>query len=265
MLQGRSVRERVAGQSAMCTVVEAQARVHPRGRVARLFGASPLDPAIRSQYRVALAELKVGDMLENLGQRWDVLHDIPLGGTVLDHLSIGPAGIFAVVAANFRDEDVVIDGANLLVTNAPRDDIARTIDQADAVAAHLTRAAGRPVGVQPLLVIVDPRKLVVKSPPSTAHVVPSSDLERFLTRAPEILGGDEVAALSDLADLESTWPAPEGTDHDLQRIHAEFALVRHDVSSAFVRRVLWGVVAFTVAYSVALGLIATLVTNVVLP
>jgi Nuclease-related domain len=265
MLQGRSVRERVAGQSAMCTVVEAQARVRPRGPVARLFGASPLDPAIRPQYRVALAELKVGDMLENLGQRWDVLHDIPLGDTVLDHLSIGPAGIFAVVAANFRDEDVVIDGENLLVSNESRDDIARTASQADAAAAHLTQAAGKPIRVQPLLVVVDPRRIVVKIPPATVRIVSSGDLERLLTRGPVIVSGDDVAALSDLADLESTWPVPPGTEHNHQRLHAEFALVRHEVSSALVRRVLWGVIAFTLAYGIVWGLVATLVSSVVLP
>ncbi len=265
MLQGRSVRERVAGQSAMFTVVQAQAQARPRGYFARLIGASPLEPSIRSQYRVALAELKVGDLLENLGQRWDVLHDIPLGGSVLDHLSIGPAGTFAVVAANFRDQDVVIDGEQLLVASEFRDDIVRTAGQADAAAALLTQAGGKPVHVQPLLVVVDPRKLIVKRPPTYVSIVSSGDLERSLTRGQQILSGDEVAALSDLADLESTWPVPADTDLNLQRLHADFALVRLEVSSALVRRVLWGVVAFTVAYAIAWGMVATLVSSMVGP
>ena len=91
----------------------------------------------------------------------------------------------------------------------------------------------------------------------------SPDLDRLLTRAPRILTGDEVAAISDLADLESTWPAPPAAQLDTQRLNREFALVRHEVRSALLRRVLWGVVAFVGAYAFVWSMVATFVTGVI--
>ena len=263
MSRTRSPRERVAGQSAMAEVLEAQQSVAARGPFARLVGASPLAPAARHAYRGALGELMVGDVLDNLGSRWDVLHDLPLGGGELDHLAIGPAGVFAVIAANYSERDVVVDGATLLVSGEPMDDITVASQQADAAASLLSKAAGERVQVTPLLVIVDPRKLVVRQPSDPVRVVSSHDVERVLTRAPHSLTGDHVAAVSDLADLETTWPALPNSELDTARLHRDFAVVRQEVHSAVLRRVLWGVAAFAVAYVVMLTMVATLVSSVV--
>lgn len=265
MSGSRSLRERVAGQSAMAEVVAAQQHAQARGPFARLIGASPLAPSARLAYRGALGELMVGDVLDNLGSRWDVLHDLPLGTGVLDHLVIGPAGVFAVVAANYSERDVVVDGATLLVTGEPMSDIAIASEQAEAAASLLSQAAGEAVRVRPLLVVVEPRKLVVKKASNSVRVVASHELERLLTRAPRVLAGDEVAAISDLADLETTWPSPPLSGLDTQRLHRDFALVRHEVRSAVLRRVLWGVAGFTIAYGLLWAMVATLVTNVVHP
>lgn len=249
----------------MAEVVEAQRLGAPRSFLARIAGASPLSPTARLAYRGALGELMVGDMLENLGSRWDVLHDLPLVRGVLDHLVIGPAGVFAVIAANYRDRDVVVDDGTLLVTGEPRDDIAAASEQADAAASLLSDAAGDRVRVRALLVVVEPRKLVVKRPAGGVRVVASQDLERLLARAPRILSGDQVAAISDLADLESTWPVPPAAQLDTQRLHRDFAMVRQEVRSALLRRVLWGVAAFCAAYAFVWGMVATLVTGVLHP
>lgn len=254
----------------MAEVVLAQRDAVPPGRVARLFGASPLAADIRPAYRGALGELMVGDMLENLGSRWDVLHDLPLGTgnsttAILDHLVIGPAGVFAVVTVNYSEREVVVDDAVLLVGGQEHHDAARAIEQADAAASLLSRAAGSPVPVAALLVVVEPRRLTVRSTPVGVEIVASQELERFLTRAPRALPGDEVAAISDLADLESTWPAPPATELDAQRLHRDFALVRHAVRAALLRRVVWGVIAFVGAYALVWAMVATLVTSVVRP
>jgi len=192
-----------------------------------------------------------------------VLHDLPLGRGVLDHLVIGPAGVCAVVTANYSDRDVVIDGTTLLVTGEPRYDIALAAEAADAAASLLSEASGDRVRVRALLVVVDPRKLIVKRPATGVRVVASPDLERLLTRTPRVLTGDEVAAISDLADLESTWPAPPPAQVDTHSLHREFALVRHEVRSALLRRVLWGALAFAGAYVFVWSMVATFVTGVI--
>lgn len=262
-MSNRILRERVAGQSAMAAVVQAQSSAPRHGRLARIFGASPLTPEARAHYRGALGELLVGDVLENLGLTWDVLHDLPLDGSVVEHLLIGRAGIFTVRAANYGRNEVVVDGPSLHVGGEERDDIAFAAAEASGVARVLTTAAGRPIHVRPLLVVIDPQRLVVKSPAPGVRVIASSDLEGVLAQAPRTLTGDEVALVSDLADQESTWPAADAVDLDTQQLHRDFGTIRTSVNDALVRRILWAAAATIVVYASVCSVIAALVTVVV--
>ena len=267
MQHNRILRERVAGQSAMAAVVRAQSSARRPGRLARIFGVSPLTTEARPFYRGALGELLVGDVLENLGPTWDVLHDLPLDGSIVDHLLIGRAGVFTVRAANYGRNDVVIDGHTLSVGGEERDDIACALAEATDVARLLTAAAGAPVRVRPLFVVVDPRRLVFKAPAQGLRVITSNDLERTLAFSARTLTGEEVAHISDLADLVSTWPTvnagPDGASLDTQKLHRDFGTIRTSVNDALVRRVLWGAAATIVVYAGVCSVISTLVTMVV--
>ena len=267
MQQNRILRERVAGQSAMAAVVRAQSSARRQGPLARVFGVSPLTTEARPFYRGALGELLVGDVLENLGPTWDVLHDLPLDRSILDHLLIGRAGVFTVRAANYGRNDVVIDGQTLSVGGEERDDIACALAEAAEVARLLTAASGTPVRVRPLFVVVDPRKLVFKEPADGVRVISSADLERTLAFSARTLTGEEVAHISDLADLVSTWPAtdasPDAPALDTQQLHRDFGTIRTSVSDALVRRVLWGAAATIVVYATVCSVISALVTMVV--
>ena len=264
MSQGRRLRERVAGQSAMSDVVLARSAAGQRGFLARLIGVSPLDSTTRRAYRVALGELVVGDILDGLGQRWDVLHDVPLGGDLtLEHLVMGPSGTFAVRTVNAGDVDVVIDGDILLAGGEALDDIEVGVRLADAAARALTAAAGEPIEVQCLLVVVAPRRLIVRRDPSGVLVSASNGLERALARAPRRLDGEHVARISDLADLETTWPAASELASDTQRLNRQFALVRAEVRSAILVRDAWLVGAIILAGGTLWSLVARLVTTLV--
>ncbi len=248
----------------MNDVVTAQRSVPPRNRLSRLLGMSPLGAAAKRSYSSALGELIVGDVLDSLGQRWDVLHDVPLGGDVsLEHLLMGPAGLFAIRTANCRDLDVVIDGDILLAAGKPQDDIEVCVDQADAASRVLSVAAGQLVTVRSLLVIVAPRRLTVRQEPSGVLLATAAELERVLTRLPKTLSGEQVAHISDLADLESTWPDASALHADTQRLHRDFALVRAGVRSAWFTRGAWVVAALAVAYAVLWTLVAQFVWTMV--
>lgn len=259
MQQNRIVRERVAGQSAMAAVVAAQAEAPARTPIYRMLGLTPLTAASRASYRGALGELHVGETLEGLGQRWDVLHDLPLERSVLDHLVIGPAGVFAVRAANYSGTDVVGPSGPVLADEL-RDDLALVSAEAAEAARLLSAAAEGSIPVQPLLVVVAPRRL---SPGVDARIVASRDLERLLTRAPATLSGDDVAAISDRADLASTWPRGGTPVVDTQQLRHEFETIRDDVQRSFGRRLLWGAAALGLAYGLAWGFIGSLVALIV--
>ena len=260
MAPSRVLRERVAGQSAMFDVVTAQTVAPRQSRVARIFGISPLTFQSRSFYRGALAELLVGDVLENLGQRWDVLHDVPLRSGSLDHLVIGPAGVFAVHTAHCSGVDVTIDGDSLVVVGETRDDILVARAEAEEASQLLAVAVGRPVVVSPLLVVVDPKRLIMKSPASGVRIIASADIERLLGSAPHTLSGDDVAFISDVADLDATWPAAGTTALDTQELHRDFGLIRARVRSALVRRIAWAAVATGVVYLSVCTVIAAFVS-----
>ena len=262
MSDNRILRSRVAGQSAMSDAVRALATARQRGTLARMIGVSPLTAESRAAYRAALGEFVVGDVLDNLGQRWDVLHDLPLGESVLDHLVIGPAGVFAVRTANCSGEDVTVEGGTLVVAGERRNDIAECRSQAGTVARILSEAVGDPVPVRALLVIVDPRRATVP-PAAEVLIVRSREVERVLTRAPGTLDGDRVARISDLADLVATWPPRKDEVLDAQRLHQDFALIRAEVRAAAGRRIMWGAAGFAVAYGLVWGSVASIVAAMV--
>ncbi|MFZ2965101.1 MAG: nuclease-related domain-containing protein, partial [Rhodoglobus sp.] len=194
MPPNRRLRERVPAQSAMARVVAAQAAAPARTPIGTVLGVSPLRAQARADYRAALAELSVGDALDNLGQRWDVLHDLPLRDGALDHLAIGPAGVFAVRTVHCDGLDAALDSAGLTVGGEPSDDVARARADAEEVADRLGDASGERIRVRPLLVLVDARRFTTRSLAPAVRIVVVQELVRVLTKAPGTLDGDRVAA-----------------------------------------------------------------------
>ena len=262
MAPNRILRDRVAGQSAMVQVVFAQQHAPQQTSLGRFFGISPLTAEARGWYRGALGELLVGDMLENLGQRWDVLHDVPLERSSLDHLVIGPAGVFTVRTANCDGMDVIVDDDELVVVGEIQHDIPLARMEADEVARILSAAAGRSIIVQPLVVVVGPRRLIVRTEVDVVRILSSSDLEKNLCALPQLLSGDEVASISDVADLDVTWPIAGATILDTQKLHRDFNVIRATASNALVRRIVWAAATTTAIYVSVCGVIVTFVSIV---
>lgn len=160
----------------------------PRGVVARVFGVSPVSAADRPAFAEAVVELQVTQRLRVLaaaGESWRVLHAVPLGDSELDHLVIGPAGVFAV-----------------------------TVDRPGAVSAAealLSAALGRAVPVASVVIAVPPRRSVPQATlghggPDTV-VLRASRLVAHLRSQPPRLSVDEVRELTRAALAPRTWGA----------------------------------------------------------
>ena len=243
-----SLRGRVPGQVAMNAVVEMQRSAAPRSRLARIFGLSPLTPRTRPLYRGAVGELVVGTMLDNLGPRWDVLHVVPVddSGKDIDHLVIGPPGVFTIITENFPGQEIKVNGDHLTVGTQRFDDVAVARELGRSAAELLTAAVGRPVTVTPLLVVVTPTKLSLRQQPEGASVVASKQLLHFLDRLDRTLDGAEVASISDVAERDSTWRASPGPTQDTEQLTRDFASLRAEVQDAAQARLFWGIVVFAV-------------------
>jgi hypothetical protein len=136
-------------------------------------------PLLERRDRGASAEEHVGGLLEQLpGRNWQVLHDASLGHGNVDHILIGPAGVFTVETKSHPGPVRVgrLHGA--------------TLRQAQAQRNAIEGITG--VRVEPLLVFsrawVD-RPLARRK---GVRVVPARMLLTHLTKQPETLSPEEA-------------------------------------------------------------------------
>ena len=260
MAVSTSLRGRVPGQAVINNIVVAQDSVPPRSSAARFFGASPLASSTRGLYRAALGELAVGQMLNQLGTQWDILHAVPvdeLSGQI-DHLVIGPGGVFALFTENYPGQEIRVVGDTMTIAGRVVDDIPAVRRLADSAADRLSEAAGRSIRVEPVIVVIDSTRLLLRDQPEGIFIVDSRHLLRLLTGVDRTLAGSEVAYISDVADRPSTWQSNFTSPERALQLSRDFAALREQVRSAAQLRVAWGLVGFValcaIAWSVTVAL-----------
>jgi hypothetical protein len=241
-----SLRGRIPGQAAMTEVLAAQAAIAPRSRLGRIFGRGPLTRETRSKYREAIGEALVGDMLESLGPRWDVLHVVPVddGANEIDHLVVGPPGVFAIVTENYPGEEVRVDGDSLTVGGRQLDEIANARERGESAAKLLSAAASIPVDVTPILVIVSSTRLALRQRPEGVTVLGSRQLLHYLEKHDRTLSGGDVASVSDAAERDTTWRTSPAQVQDVEQLSRDFGALRAEVDRATRARVFWAIVGF---------------------
>ena len=106
---------------------------------------------VKSFFIGARGEERVAGALLTLGDEWHVFNDFVANGIHVDHVAVGPSGVFAVETKNWRGAVTVEEGHILVDGSLPtRDPLAQTLHQADAVKAALSKA-GWTGGVTPVL------------------------------------------------------------------------------------------------------------------
>jgi hypothetical protein len=161
-------------------------------------------PLLERHDRGATGEEQVGGLLEELaGRGWRVIHDVTLGHGNVDHILIGPAGVFTVETKSHPGPVRVgrVHG--------------RTLSQAQAQRKVIEQVTG--VSVEPLIVFsrawVD-RPLTRRK---GVRVVPARMLLGYLTRQRATL------SLEDIDELDRTLEAALA-DHQAQRRRRLFAV-----------------------------------------
>jgi hypothetical protein len=252
----------------MREVVDAEALARPRTQLERMLGIRALSPDARRAFDVALGDAAIAPALQQLGPRWDMLHDVPIADSrAVDHVAIGPGGVYAIRAVHCGGADVIVDGPELTIGGAVRGDLVELAESATIAEQLLetARAGAAPadgVTVRPLFVAVDAGRIVVRTPAPGVGVIGLSQLRRTLAHARPRLPGDAVASISDLAERSSTWPA--GSDDDAAALRGEFQQIRDRVTVALRRRTGWAIGVFGVGAVTMFAAIAGYVTWVVL-
>ncbi|QEE62044.1 NERD domain-containing protein [Salinibacterium sp. dk2585] len=229
-----------AGYGVVRECLEQQQQAATRSGVARFFGVNPLHPDARSWYGGALGEMRVGEVLERLGQEWSVFHAVPVGtrGSDIDHVVVGPGGVFTINTKRHPGAKVWLGERMLLVAGQKTDHLRNSRHEASRAAKLLTAAAGMPVDVRPLLVLVAINSMTVKRRPSDVVVITDSQLLRWLGKRQRVLSDEQVRQMADAAGQVRTWHKTERVVVDLEQI-AAFEALSHEVERARTRRLLW--------------------------
>jgi hypothetical protein len=182
----------------------------------------------------AAGQRKVGTTLSRLGPAWRVLHAVPVGenagpvrddagparddaGPVrenhpdIDHLVIGPPGIFTLSTKYHRGGVVQVFGDAVRVDGAQEPYVSEARYEAWRAACLLTAACGYRVIVAPAVVIVGAEDVRVARPAEGVQVLDRRHLLRWLTALPPRLKPAHVTHLYEAARRSDTW---------LRRTHA---------------------------------------------
>ncbi|GAA4489518.1 nuclease-related domain-containing protein [Microbacterium panaciterrae] len=238
------LRFRAPASAVITEALRVQSAAPPRSALQRLFGMSPLSADAQSWYLGALGELEVGRILDRLGDDWHTLHAVPVGsqGSDIDHVVIGPGGVFTINTKFHEDAKLWVGSSRLLVNGQKTDHLRNSEFEATRAAKILSGATGQTVAVTPILAIVAAKSIQIKEKPARVVVLRAGELVRRLERYPSILGPADIAAVMHVAVDPTTWSTVEPPAADL----TTFTELREAVGSARRRRLLWATVGMLV-------------------
>lgn len=200
----------VPGQTDIALALQHQPAGESRGILARVFGANPVAPAARGPFDRATGARRVARVLDGMGPDWVVAHAVPLGGRSpdADHVAVGPPGVLVVTSEHHRVKNVFVAGHEVFVDREKTDLMARAERSAAYAERTLHEASGVEAPVTPVIVFVDPKRLVVREKPKRTRVFADLFLRRKLKRLPVLLTGEALRAAQAAAVAETTWPSP---------------------------------------------------------
>jgi hypothetical protein len=193
---------RFPGQGANEKARQVRAEAPARAALARVLGVHTEERAWRVG---ATGEAWVGRELARLPETWRAFHDLPVGphDANLDHLVVGPGGVFSLNTKNLSC-DVWLGDRALLVNGTKTDYLAKSRREARRVGASLGRATGRFVTVVPVLVLLC-KRLTRRGSPEDVVVLQGKELRRWLVAHSAALTNDEIELLGSVACATTTW------------------------------------------------------------
>ena len=178
-----------------------------RTAVARVFNINTDE----RRYRIgADAEVEVARRLAKLGPNWRALHSIPVGtrGSDIDHLVVGPAGVFTINTKHHPTAHIWVRGDTFKVNGQNQRYVPNSRFEAARAARQLSRRAGFDVDVTGLIAVMGATGgFIVKDQPPDGKVVVvrRKDVARYLGGLPEVLGAASIDRIYDVARHLATW------------------------------------------------------------
>ena len=196
-----------AGAEARQRAESARSAAPVRTAFARLLGVHTDERAWRIG---ADGEEKVAAQLAKVQEkdpRWHFLHAVPIGsrGSDIDHVLVGPGGIFTVNAKHHPDAAIWVGGNTFLVNGSRQPYVRNARHEAERASSILSGACGFPVHVEGLVVTVNAKSVTVKSQPAGVTVLRRMQLVTWLRRLGDLHTGEVVERVYEVARRSTTW------------------------------------------------------------
>jgi hypothetical protein len=139
--------------------------------------------------------------------RWRVLHAIPVGahGADIDHLVVGPGGVYSLNAKHVPDAAVWVGGDAFLVRGQRHPYVRNSRHEAARAGRLLTAASGLQTHVSGVIVPVKARTIKIKTMPADVDVVSWRQIAAWLAGRPRLLDDHTTSVLFEAARRVSTW------------------------------------------------------------
>ena len=227
------MRSREAGYSVAQKCLEIQSAAELAQPSLRQAKYTTLHPDAWSWYVGAIGEQEVGRLLNTLGPEWTVRHSVPIGegATDIDHLVIGPSGVFALNTKRHADASIWIGDRVLRVNNQNQPYLGRSRVEAADASRRLTAAVGFRVSVTAVLVFVESRILndVREGTRTNPIIVSADELVSWLSEQPTSPASpQQLEAVRRATDDPSTWhvdPTAADTFRVMERFRRLMAAV----------------------------------------
>lgn len=191
----------------------------PRAQAVALRREAPVRTFVERLFRVRTEERRwrigadgeeaVAAELAGLDDRWRVLHSVPVGrgDSDIDHVVIGPPGVFTVNTKHHPTATVWVRGSGFTVNGRSVHYVRHSQHEARRATKLLAVAAGVHPGpvIGVIAVVGASRGLAIHTQPEGVHVTARRDLRGWLERQPARLTDAQVHALHEAARRSTTW------------------------------------------------------------
>lgn len=178
-----------------------------RTTLARMLGVHTDERAWRIG---ADGEEKVAAQLARLARkdpRWRSLHAVPVGsrGSDIDHVVVGPGGVFTINAKHHPGATVWVGGDTVMIDGARVPYVRNARHEARRAARLLSEATGLEVPVVGVIAVARAGDVVVKAQPADVTLLPRMQLGRWLARHGDVLAPEACEAVFEAARRSTTW------------------------------------------------------------
>lgn len=190
------------------------------GEAKRAFSEAPIHSIAARIFKVhteerawrlgAKGEALVGKQLAKLPPTWRALHSVPVGskGSDIDHLVIGPGGVYTINAKHHPEKEVWVHRNTFIVDGFRQPYIRNARYEADRAQRLLSDAVGHTVPVIGLIAVIGAHKgFTVKAQPVDGRVIVLTrrGLADWLGRLGPVLTSEQVERIYDVGRRSTTW------------------------------------------------------------